>query len=81
MEIVTVWVIRCLCGDSYIAGLVDGDEKSELMCLNCGAKLIRNGDSCLAEVDTDTYDLASKPYREPGIYKFGMSVVEAEDGA
>lgn len=57
-----LWVIRCLCGETWVM-----DAVTEKIC-TCGAKLVRNGKKCYAEINTDTYDVASKPYSEPVIY-------------
>jgi hypothetical protein len=65
---VKVWCIRCLCGEAWVM-----DATTEHTC-TCGAKLVRTGETCHAEVDTDKYDISAQPYQQPGIYQYDMAV-------
>jgi len=68
METVKVWCVRCLCGETYILNSV-----TSVVC-SCGAKLVRKGKKCYAEVDTDHYDVSKQPHKEPAIYRYNMPV-------
>lgn len=59
-----IWVITCMCGDTWAM------ENVERKLCNCGATLIHNisNHTCVAEVDED-YDLGNKEYSIPYIYE------------
>lgn len=65
---VKVWCVRCLCDQDWIM-----ENTTSLIC-TCGAKLVRTGKKCHAEIDTNKYDISKQPHKEPRIYQYDMPV-------